>query len=308
MEKMKVLFFTLLLFNTLYLKAQVIIVTNQGDPIKAYNMEIGLSSIFYQLSERPDAEIKRIAKEDVLIIRKADGTNFYPNSEIKNTINLNIRTSVPVHEPITAYANTPIKKEKKGNTFYAKTFDGKELNYQILSEEEKTLSVIEGNYKQKEYIIPEYVILDGEKYTVTTIGKKAFFGGEIDDYSEMYSSKRNKINNIVFPLTLKAIESKAFQCALLTSIILPEGLEKIGEKAFYYCNKDNDKNPLIEIYLPSSVKEIGKDCFRGCGDKLSPREFCKGYFICMPSFINEDNCSFYGIDNSAVRNYKESFP
>lgn len=291
---------------TLTLHAQDIIVTNQGDQIKAYNIEIGSSAIFYQLSERSDADIKRIAKKDVLIIKEANGTIIFQNSEIQERPKV-LHSPIPIHDPITAYACTPVKKSKKGNTFYAKTPDGKELNYQILSEEERTLSVIEGNYKQKEYIIPEYVILDEEIYTVTTIGRKAFFGGEIDNKTDMYHYIGNKINNVIFPSTLKYIESKAFQCALLTSIILPEGLEKIGEKAFYYCNKDNDKNPTIEIYLPLSIKEIGKDCFRGCGDKLSPREFCKGFFICMPLFINEDNCSYYGIDDSAVKNYKESF-
>ena len=297
------------LFTTLIyvfpIHAQDIIVTVKGDPIKAYNIEISPSAVFYQLSENTDSEIKRLAKKEVILIRKADGTTIYQNSETQDTPK-NLRTP-QVHEPITAYASTAVNKSKKGNTFYAKTPDGKELNYQILSEEEKTLSVIEGNYKQKEYIIPEYVILDGEKYTVITIGKKAFFGGEKDNKADMYYYIENKINKVIFPSTLKSIESKAFQCALLTSIILPEGLEIIGEKAFYYCNKDNDKNPLTEIYLPLSIKEIGKDCFRGCGDKLSPREFCKGYFTCMPLFINEDNSSYYGIDDSAVKNYKESF-
>ena len=69
------------LFGTQMLFAQDIIVTNEGESLKVYNMEIGPSAIFYQLSESPNAEIKRIAKSDVLIIRKTDGTKIDPNAD-----------------------------------------------------------------------------------------------------------------------------------------------------------------------------------------------------------------------------------
>ena len=91
---------------TLTLHAQDIIVTNQGDQIKAYNIEIGSSAIFYQLSERSDADIKRIAKKDVLIIKEANGTIIFQNSEIQERPKV-LHSPIPIHDPITAYAFTP---------------------------------------------------------------------------------------------------------------------------------------------------------------------------------------------------------
>ena len=68
--------------------AQDVLVTNDGESLKVYNLEIGPSTIYYQLSDEANADIKRIDKSDVLIIRKADGTKIDPNTD-KNVINVN---------------------------------------------------------------------------------------------------------------------------------------------------------------------------------------------------------------------------
>lgn len=47
----------------------------------------------------------------------------------------------------------------------------------------------------------------------------------------------------------------AFARSGLTSIVIPEGVEKIGYGAFYHC--DN----LVSVTIPSSVKEIGANAF-----------------------------------------------
>ena len=86
------------LLGTQMLFAQDIIVTNEGESLKVYNMEIGPSSIFYQLSESSNAEIKRIAKSEVLIIRKTDGTKIDPNADApSNSLNSNKSVSENMH-------------------------------------------------------------------------------------------------------------------------------------------------------------------------------------------------------------------
>lgn len=47
----------------------------------------------------------------------------------------------------------------------------------------------------------------------------------------------------------------AFARSSLTSIVIPEGVEKIGYGAFYHCDS------LTEVTIPSSVKEIGANAF-----------------------------------------------
>ena len=60
--------------------AQNIIVTNEGDAIKAYNVELAGNSVFYQASEAADAPIQKISKADILIIKMQDGTKLDPNA------------------------------------------------------------------------------------------------------------------------------------------------------------------------------------------------------------------------------------
>lgn len=59
--------------------AQDTLITKSGDVLKVYGVESSPSSIFYRLSEGANAAIERINIEDVLMIKKADGTqqNFY---------------------------------------------------------------------------------------------------------------------------------------------------------------------------------------------------------------------------------------
>lgn len=39
---------------------------------------------------------------------------------------------------------------------------------------------------------------------------------------------------------------------------------------------------------------------------LSPNGYFMGLITCLPDFITEQNCSIFGIDNSAVRAYKKA--
>ena len=65
---------------------------------------------------------------------------------------------------------------------------------------------------------------DGTAYTITALGVEAFWG-----------------------------------CgSYLTAITLPDGLESIGSRAFYYCAS------LTAIDIPSSVTSIGEEAFRSC--------------------------------------------
>lgn len=60
--------------------AQNIIVTNEGESIKAYNLELAGSSIFYQTSTESNAPIQKMSKADILIIKMEDGTKVDPNA------------------------------------------------------------------------------------------------------------------------------------------------------------------------------------------------------------------------------------
>ena len=54
------------------------------------------------------------------------------------------------------------------------------------------------------------------------------------------------------------IEDRAFICSEITSITIPEGVERIGDSAFYLCSS------LRVVSLPSSLKSVGEDVFYAC--------------------------------------------
>lgn len=67
---------------------------------------------------------------------------------------------------------------------------------------------------------------------------------------------------------VKKIGPCAFmECKNITSFYLPEGLEVIEDMAFYGCRQEVDYNP-VRIYLPETIKEVGKKAFAG-GSKLA---------------------------------------
>ncbi|MBQ7574173.1 MAG: leucine-rich repeat domain-containing protein [Clostridia bacterium] len=83
-------------------------------------------------------------------------------------------------------------------------------------------------------------------YTVTSIGREAFYGCE-------------GIENIQIPNSVTQIGKLAFlECRNLLSITLPGGIEKIDDFTFYYCES------LKSIQIPDNVKSIGIYAFSGC--------------------------------------------
>lgn len=90
-------------------------------------------------------------------------------------------------------------------------------------------------------VIPDFI--DG--LPVIRIGSNAF-------------TKRKDIETVVLPKYLLEIEENAFAYSSITSIAIPDGVEKIGEFAFYYCKK------LAHIILPRNLKHLKNSAFRKC--------------------------------------------
>lgn len=85
----------------------------------------------------------------------------------------------------------------------------------------------------------------------------------------------------VIPSSVKRIESGAFSmCMNLADIILPSGLESIGQSSFVFCSIESINIPdgvisignaafnlcykLTDVILPASVTSIGNFAFQGC--------------------------------------------
>lgn len=147
-------------------------------------------------------------------------------------------------------------------TSFAYDFVSNGIYYDITSEANLTVEV---TYQSKTYdypayynaclysgsiTIPETVVNNGKTYTVTGIGPFAF--GTTDGI-ESLKSYMYKLYSIDLPSTIEYIANGAFYCCVnLKKISLPANLKKIGNYAFYGCN-------IVSMIIPSGVNDIGNE-------------------------------------------------
>jgi hypothetical protein len=99
---------------------------------------------------------------------------------------------------------------------------------------------------QDTLIIPEFVMYNGEKYTVVEIALGAFWG---KDY----------IVSVIIPNTVTSIGQSAFrECENLSSVVMPNSITNIGNAAFWGCSN------LTSFTIPNSVTHIGAAIFGDC--------------------------------------------
>ena len=146
---------------------------------------------------------------------------------------------------------------------------GVKIKYKVLSETEKTVMVTGGS-KTETLIIPAKVEYNGTPYNVVSIEEKAFWPRSMGKLGQH-----------------------------LKRVVLPEGLIEIGARAFYGALIPNGQE---SIYIPSSVKIIGKSAFSkfGSANANKPRD-CK--LENLPSFVNTTNCVEMGISTTSVSKY-----
>ncbi len=97
---------------------------------------------------------------------------------------------------------------------------------------------------------PEIIELAAEAQMFTLTDK-----GEVNGVN----NRKAKYNLLYIPNGVRAVSGGAFSGLNVRGIVLPDGLEEIGETAFKGCVN------FRKVYIPNTVKIIGKDAFSGCG-------------------------------------------
>lgn len=340
---MKKLILTLFVMVSAMLTAMAdtdIIVMNDGTFINAYNLDYSSKDkCYYSLDEAGD-QMKFVNKNDVMIIKLADGTKIDPAAAPeakKEAVAENAKPQAKnpgEHAPVTHNAIEPdfvelqLPKYKKGGGTIFKyelpertekhilVSDGKDqvLNMRLIDADKKLLAVTRPRYKEEkkkdkikyketyydivDCVIPDYVMVGNDRYTVTEIGDYVFFP---ECSGCLVNEPKNFLRSVVFPSTLKKIGTGSFAYSGLDKLILPDSIEEIGDGAFWSAGSTN----FSELYIPKTVKKIGEDCFRALGPNISYRGYYQGYISSMPDFITIGNCNMYGIDEEAVESYEK---
>lgn len=165
-------------------------------------------------------------------------------------------------------------------------FESDGLYYNILSEEERTIEVAQpiglahGNCVQGDLEVPREVVYESNTYTVTSIGKQAFWNC-------------SGLTSVTIPNSVESIGVRAFSnCTALISVAIPNSLTSIGNDAFLGCPTletfsvapenatfssidgilyNNDASTLLRcpggktaVTIPASVTSIGNGAFTQC--------------------------------------------
>lgn len=137
--------------------------------------------------------------------------------------------------------------------FSVENEDGKMIFYYVIDASEGTCGVMYESkwnfmYHKSGYsgdiVIPEKISYKGKSFTVIEIGWKAFFCADL--------------TSISIPESVKSIGEYAFSESTLESIVIPDSVEQMGEYVFSECKS------LKSISLSASCSQIPNFAFIGC--------------------------------------------
>ena len=147
----------------------------------------------------------------------------------------------------------------------ALTFNQEGINYEIISETEKTCSVIGTSTNLTNILIPDHVEYQEQLFDVVKINNSAFsnstatsvdIGNKVTEIGEKAFYGMTSLIKINFGTNIKTIGKEAFKnCTQITNIIIPEQVTSIGESAFEECTS------LFNIFIGNSVESIGDRAF-----------------------------------------------
>lgn len=149
-----------------------------------------------------------------------------------------------------------------GDEFTAKTVEGIDMKFKVISAEDKTCQVGYLTYTDEDGDDKWSSIDLSTKGTVTI--PATVNGLKVVKVGNSAFVSCDKLESIIVPEGVKEISGEAFlSCKSVTDIQLPQTLQIIGENAFMLCTS------LREITIPQNVTEFGYSIFWYCTSLVS---------------------------------------
>ena len=134
--------------------------------------------------------------------------------------------------------------------------------------------------------------------TLEKVGKNAFYGIQNDRSLEIEFAKGiskipdstlesiTGIKSITIPSSVRVVGKRAFyNCIISEPFDIPEGVEEIGEEAFYMEQNLSSETIIQKLELPSTIKKIGPKAF--WGKKIKKLVLNSAEEISMAAFYNK---------------------
>jgi thiol-disulfide isomerase/thioredoxin len=155
------------------------------------------------------------------------------------------------------FALAAVARAADGDVFTAKTVEGVEMKFKVISEAEKTCQV--GPYDSSLYYATECRSIDAEVTGTVTIPSYAN-GYKVVSIAGYAFYRLIKLTQVVIPETVKDVYFRSFiWCTRLESVDLSH-VGFIGTGAFYGCSK------LERVSIGSGCSSIGSEAFASCPD------------------------------------------
>ena len=151
----------------------------------------------------------------------------------------------------------------------AETVEIDGIYYNLISKGKQAEVTSNINRYVGDIVIPSDFTYEGTTYSVTSIGKQAFFEcygvssltlpNSINSIGKSAFAYCNALDTVVIPKNVTVIEDMAFaSCEGLRRVVIPEGVTKIANSAFNCCHS------LDSLFLPNTVSSIEDWAFAGC--------------------------------------------
>lgn len=200
--------------------------------------------------------VSSVSSEAFLIPGPA-GTNVHnPYLDIIASNAGSLKTGALASLPIYTEASTPFKKTYYGGAYYIK---------QKNANNEDVALLVEFNRVLRNFIIPPYAKIEGEKLKVERVAQYVAYGyqkvteiiiseGIVEIGKNAFAYCSNLLD-IDLPNSLEIIADRSFEeCVNLFDITMSRGLKSIGDYAFKNVNKHADRHPRRNAVL----KPIGQ--------------------------------------------------
>ena len=243
------------MLGTLGAQAQDLIIAKQGDPVKAWNLEVSDKYVFYSTEPGENAPIVRMAKENILMIRKADGSAMNFTGE-QTGATTTVAPSATPDAPIIDEGNIHGNLIAEGNCVYIPT--DSPLAYEQAGQQHVKEYMKQWGYwkvvekpEQAHFVLQFTTQISGEDISLLIVRPRKYYAAHPTLVRSGFSGSWTKSNEDV---NENALKGQLLAEHLKSMILTPDDGD--GKRFFKrqgkYLDADNEKgnnSPIFCIFV-----------------------------------------------------------